>query len=59
MDLKENEVNKMYELEKLGPRNEVEAEIAEDRKFSSAERLSCQMDPLDGLVLQIPESTSS
>lgn len=46
-------------LEKLGPRNEVEAEIAEDRKFSDAERLSCQMYPLDGLVLQIPESTSS
>jgi len=45
-------------LEKLGPRNEVEAEIAEDRKFNSAERLCCQMHPQDGLVLQIPEGTS-
>lgn len=45
-------------LEKLEPRNEVEMEMALDRKFSSAERLCCQMQPHDGLVLQIPESTS-
>ncbi|HEX7674528.1 MAG TPA: 2Fe-2S iron-sulfur cluster-binding protein [Bdellovibrio sp.] len=43
-------------LEKLPPRNEIEAELASDRGFSDEERLCCQMEPIDGLVLEIPES---
>ncbi|UXR66264.1 (2Fe-2S)-binding protein [Bdellovibrio bacteriovorus] len=38
-------------LEKLGPRNEIEAEMAQDRVFQASERLACQMEPVDGLVV--------
>lgn len=41
-------------LDKIPPRNEIEAEIAMDRKFSASERLACQIAPVDGLVLEIP-----
>ncbi len=41
-------------LELLGPSNEVEKEIAEDRKFSVEERLSCQNFVRNGLVLKKP-----
>lgn len=41
-------------LEKLPPRNEIEAEIAEDRGFQDFERLACQTEPLDGLVIERP-----
>lgn len=43
-------------LEKLGPRNEIEAEMAEDRAFMESERLACQIDPVDGLVVEVPLS---
>ena len=38
----------------LPPRNELEADIAEMRGFSAHERLSCQLPPEDGMVLEIP-----
>jgi ferredoxin, 2Fe-2S len=38
----------------LPPRNELEAEIAETRGFSERERLGCQLEPFDGLIVQIP-----
>jgi 2Fe-2S ferredoxin len=41
-------------LEKLGPRNEVETEFAHERGFKDHERLTCQMKPVNGLVLEIP-----
>ena len=41
-------------LENLPARNEIEAEMANDRGFRDEERLTCQMPPLDGLVLEIP-----
>jgi ferredoxin len=36
----------------LGPRTEAENEIAEDRQFSKNERLSCQCEVQEGLVLK-------
>lgn len=39
--------------EKLEPRNEIESEMAEDRKFFPNERLSCQTLPVEGLVIEI------
>lgn len=41
-------------LEQLGPRNELEKEIAEDRNFSVEERLSCQNLVVMGLLLKKP-----
>lgn len=41
-------------LELLGPRNELEKEIAEDRNFSVEERLSCQNLVVMGLLLKKP-----
>lgn len=38
----------------LGPRNELEVEMASDRGFSSNERLSCQCGVQNGLVLECP-----
>jgi len=46
-------------LEKLGPRNDPEAELAQDRKFAENERLTCQNFVKDGLVLRKPESYST
>mgnify|MGYP003350063947 CR=1 FL=1 len=39
-------------LEKIGPRNEIEQELADDRQFAPQERLACQTPPLDGLVIE-------
>ncbi|AHZ85586.1 fdx [Bdellovibrio bacteriovorus HD100] len=43
-------------LEKLPPRNELEQEMAEDRGFQPFERLACQIEPVDGLTVEIPLS---
>ncbi|XGC80798.1 2Fe-2S iron-sulfur cluster-binding protein [Bdellovibrio bacteriovorus] len=43
-------------LERIGPRNEIETEIAEDRKFADHERLACQIKPQDQLVVEIKKS---
>lgn len=40
-------------LESLGPRNEIEAEMAIDRGFKEDERLACQIQPTPGLSVQI------
>lgn len=40
----------------LPPRNELEQDIADMRGFTDQERLSCQLPPIDGLVLRIPEA---
>ncbi|MBO9667998.1 MAG: (2Fe-2S)-binding protein [Bdellovibrio sp.] len=45
-------------LEKLPPRNEVEAEMAADRGFTEVERLACQNEPVEGLVIEIPSKVS-
>lgn len=39
----------------LPERNELELEIAETRGFAENERLSCQLPPLENLVVRIPE----
>lgn len=44
-------------LEKMGPRGEIEKEIAEDRGFAPQERLCCQNPPLDGLILRVEHKT--
>ncbi len=43
----------------LPPRTELECEAAEARGFGENERLSCQLTPLDGLVVRIPEPLDS
>ena len=40
----------------LPARNELEQDIADMRNFSPEERLSCQLPPMDGLVLIVPET---
>lgn len=40
-------------LEKLGPRNEIEAEMAQDRGFTDEERLACQIPPVADLTVEI------
>ena len=40
-------------LERLGPREEIEQEMAEDRGFAPEERLCCQNKPQAGLVLRV------
>jgi ferredoxin len=45
-------------VEHQGPlpkRNELEQDIADMRDFAPEERLSCQLPPLAGLVVRIPE----
>lgn len=37
-------------------RTELEQEMADSRGFRDNERLSCQLEPVDGLVLRIPDS---
>lgn len=44
----------MSGLELLGPRDELETEIAEDRKFAIEERLACQNKVVKGLILRKP-----
>ena len=39
----------------LPARNELEQDLADMRGFSENERLSCQLEPQDGLVLRIPK----
>jgi hypothetical protein len=43
-------------MELLPERNELETDIASMRVFADNERLSCQLPPIDGLVLNIPQS---
>lgn len=38
----------------LPERNPVELERATDLKFASNERLACQLPPVDGLIIRIP-----
>lgn len=40
----------------LPDRNDLEQDIADMRGFTDKERLSCQLPPLDGLVLRIPDT---
>ena len=40
-------------LEKFAPRNDLESEMAEDRGFQKTERLSCQNQAFDGLVVRV------
>lgn len=42
-------------LEKCHERTELEAQMAEDRGFAEFERLSCQLEAVAGLELQIPD----
>jgi ferredoxin, 2Fe-2S len=35
------------------PRNEVEEMMADDRKFKSDERLACQIEPIDGMIVTV------
>ena len=41
-------------LQNLPPRNEIEAEMADDRGFRNDERLACQIPPIEGLVIERP-----
>lgn len=45
----------MEKLDLLSPRNEIESEMAEDRKFKPFERLCCQTEPVEGMVIYRPE----
>ena len=39
----------------LGPMNFIEEAMAKARGFASDERLSCQIEPIDGLEVLVPE----
>jgi len=41
-------------LDQLPARNGVEKEMAEARGFDACERLACQLEPIDDLVVRIP-----
>lgn len=43
-------------LENLEARNEIEHEIASDRGFKLSERLSCQLKPVDNLVIRLKKN---
>ena len=43
----------------LPPRNELEQEMADTRGFADEERLACQLPPLEGLEVRIPETLAS
>jgi len=45
-------------LEKLSPPEDVENEIIQDRGFLKHERLACQNDCVEGLVVEIPNLES-
>jgi 2Fe-2S ferredoxin len=45
-------VNVVEGWEKLGPRDELELEMAADRGFADHERLACQIRPVSGLVVK-------
>ena len=42
----------------LPERNELEQDIADMRGFRPEERLSCQLEPVDGLVARVPEAVA-
>src|SRR5262245_22160232 len=42
------------DLSKTSPRTELEEEIANSRNFAESERLACQLEPSDGLIVRIP-----
>ena len=42
--------------EPLPPRTDLELDITSYREFAENERLSCQLPPLKGLVVRIPET---
>lgn len=44
-------------LDTLPERNEIETEMAEDRKFAVEERLCCQIKPEQSLVVRVPHRT--
>ena len=44
--------------ESLAPRGEIEAEMATDRNFCADERLACQINPCQGLSIEIPTAAS-
>ncbi len=37
------------------PRGDAEQAMADDRNFAPHERLSCQIEPLDGMIITIPD----
>ncbi len=39
--------------ETLPARNDVEQMMAEDRNFKSDERLACQIEPIDGMIVTV------
>lgn len=41
-------------IDLLNPRNEIEAERAEERGFQNNERLACQTKPIKDLIIKIP-----
>lgn len=41
------------DLSVLPPRNEIEAEFAEDRGFLEEERLACQLVPTQNIVIEV------
>lgn len=43
-------------LSQLSPPGDVENELIQDRGFVESERLACQNEPQDGLVIEIPRS---
>ena len=43
----------------LAERNELEQDIADMRGFSAEERLSCQLEPVSGLVVRLPNGDFS
>ncbi|MGE4131256.1 MAG: 2Fe-2S iron-sulfur cluster-binding protein [Bdellovibrionales bacterium] len=44
-------------LADLPPRSEIESDLAEMRGFTEAERLACQLEPVPGLVVRLPDSS--
>jgi 2Fe-2S ferredoxin len=42
----------------LPERTELEQDIADMRAFRPEERLACQLPPLDGLVVRVPEPST-
>lgn len=38
----------------LPPRSDLEQEMAEDRGFGPRERLACQIEPVEGLAVEVP-----
>ncbi len=46
----------LSELADLPPRNELEQDIADMRAFAKDERLACQLPPIPGLEVRIPDN---